>query len=89
MRSNMNVDQRECLKISLMLVAPAMVWLGSLLPSFLILPIVTTLFFGTLIGAHWLDPLDEKNSSFWPVTIFSTFIIVSVWLETAIKALTD
>ena len=36
MRSNMNVDQRECLKISLMIVAPAIVWLGSLLPSFLI-----------------------------------------------------
>ncbi len=61
-----------------------MLVLGAVIPSFLILPIVLTLFFGTLMGAYIFGDIDSEQEK-WKskVILFCSIVIVLAWVSIA------
>lgn len=67
----MNKDKREVLKVYLMIGAPIMLVIGAVIPSFLILPIALTLFFGTFMGAYIVGDIEQEQEKWKTKVIFS------------------
>ena len=82
----MNKDKREALKIFLMIGAPIMLVIGAAIPSFLILPIVFTLFFGTFMGAYIIGDIEQEQEK-WKskVILLCSIVIVAVWVGVVIE----
>ncbi len=86
----MNEDQREDLKSFLMVGAPIMLIIGAILPSFLILPVVLTLFFGTFMGAYLLGDIEQEQEKWKPkVIVFSSIIIIAAWVSVGFELLNN
>ncbi len=82
----MNVEQREALKLFLMVGAPIMLTIGAILPTFLIFPIVITLYFGAFMGAYILgDIVQEQEKWKTKVVVFSSIIIALSWASLIIE----
>lgn len=82
----MNKDQREALKVSLMIGAPIMLVIGAVIPSFLILPIGLTLFFGTFMGAYIIGDIEPEQIKWrYKVIFFCSIIIISAWVGSLVE----
>jgi len=77
----MNEDRREVIKFSLMIGAPIILIIGSLLPSSFIIPLALTFFFGTFMGAYMLGDITQDQEKYkYKVIVICSIIILSSWL---------